>query len=66
MAQGGHGAFGFGFCEEIVGIKALALERHKQVARLNAAGVGVHPMQHDRAITHQSGICKPLQSLLQP
>ena len=65
MAQRGYGAFGFGLCQEIVGIKALALQRHKQVARLDAAGVGVHALQHGRAVPHQPGILQPLRGLLQ-
>ena len=65
MAQSRRSAFGFGFRQEIVGIKALALQRHKQVARLDAAGVGVHSLHHGRAITDQLGIRQPLQGLLQ-
>jgi hypothetical protein len=39
---GGHGARCAGVRQEGIGVKALALERDEQVARLQRAGVGVH------------------------
>ena len=55
MCQGGRSAAGLGLGQEGVGVKALALERDKQIARLQGAGVGVHTGQGRGAITHQVG-----------
>ena len=55
MRQGGRSAAGLGLGQEGVGVKSLALERDKQVAGLQGAGVGVHTGQGRGAITHQVG-----------
>ena len=55
VRQGGCGAAGLGLGQEGVGVKSLTLERDKQVAGLQGAGVGVHTGQGRGAITHQVG-----------
>ncbi|MDT4834126.1 hypothetical protein FQZ97_677600 [compost metagenome] len=42
VGDGGHSALRACLRQKVVRIEALALERHEQIARLQAAGVGVH------------------------
>ena len=65
MADGRHGPFGARLGQEIIGIKALALERHKQVTRLDGASVCVYPLDPGCAVTLKPRTRHPLQGLLQ-
>ena len=53
LGQGRHRARLARCSQEVMGIKALAAQGHEQVAGLQAAGVGMHPLERERAIAHQ-------------
>ena len=65
LAQGGYGALGLGLGQVVVAVKALALECHEEVARHQAAGVGVHTLHGDAGITNDLRAGDPLCCLLQ-
>jgi hypothetical protein len=50
-----HRAGGACLRQKVVGVEALATQRHEEVARLQRAGVAVHPPQAQRGVAHQHG-----------
>ena len=65
LGDGCHGALRPGLRQKFMRIEMLALERHEQVAGLQAARVGMNAQGHDMAIAHQPGRRQPAQGLLQ-
>ena len=63
MGDGRNGAPGLRVGQEVVGVEALALERHEQVARLQRAGVAVHALRRRGAVAHQRAAGHPGQRL---
>jgi hypothetical protein len=53
MRDGGDGALGARFRDEVVGVEPVALQRHEQVAGLQRAGVGVDPLHLHVAVAHE-------------
>ena len=55
--------------QKVVGVKALALQGHEQIARLQAAAIGVYALHRCAALAHQAGAglacLDPVQRLLQ-
>src|SRR5450830_1741341 len=54
FGQGGAGAGCGGLVQEVVGIETLAPQGHEQVAGLQRAGVGVHPLQGGVGLAQQA------------
>jgi hypothetical protein len=51
----------FGLGDELVAIKTLTAQGHKQVTRLQAAAVGMHPVSHHALNLHSARLAQPAQ-----
>ena len=65
LRNGSYRALGLGLRQKFMGIEILTLERHEQIARLQAARVGVYAHGHDMAIADQPDRWQPVLDLLQ-
>ena len=61
LANHGHSALRLGLGDELVAIKTLTTQSHKQVTCLQAAAVGVHPVGHHTLHVHAACLAQPAQ-----
>ena len=61
LCQCSHSAVRHRLTQEVMRIKALALQRHKQITGAQAAGIGVHARKTHSRVAHQ---CRHRQVLL--
>ena len=61
LAHHRHRALRLGLGDELVAIKALTTQSHKQVTCLQTAAVGVHPVGHHALHVHAACLAQPAQ-----
>ena len=61
LTHHGYSALRLGLGHELVAIKTLTTQSHKQVTCLQAAAVGVHPIGHHTLHVHTASLAQPAQ-----